>query len=106
MQTLAATQDPGTITVRPLRESDLGAADHIMRTAFGTYLGVPDPTKWGVYNSKGHAGQGLRSPSQLAVDGSQLVISGTPDGTTRGYERQVRPTEVRPLGGAHRPSCR
>jgi predicted N-acetyltransferase YhbS len=43
MQTLAATQDPGTITVRPLRESDLGAADHIMRTAFGTYLGVPDP---------------------------------------------------------------
>ena len=43
MQALAATQDPATITVRPLRESDLGAADHIMRVAFGTYLGAPDP---------------------------------------------------------------
>jgi hypothetical protein len=43
MQALAGTQDPATITVRPLRESDLGAADHIMRVAFGTYLGAPDP---------------------------------------------------------------
>lgn len=43
MQTLAGTRDPGTLTIRPLRESDLGAADHIMRVAFGTYLGAPDP---------------------------------------------------------------
>jgi GNAT superfamily N-acetyltransferase len=32
-----------TITVRPLQESDLDAADHVMRVAFGTFLGVPDP---------------------------------------------------------------
>ena len=31
------------ITVRPLRESDLPVADHIMRLAFGTFLGLPDP---------------------------------------------------------------
>jgi GNAT superfamily N-acetyltransferase len=31
------------ITVRPLQESDLDMADHIMRVAFGTFLGVPDP---------------------------------------------------------------
>jgi predicted N-acetyltransferase YhbS len=31
------------VTVRRLEDSDLEAADHIMRTAFGTFLGVPDP---------------------------------------------------------------
>jgi predicted N-acetyltransferase YhbS len=43
MDTMAQVPDRNTITVRPLRESDLAAADHIMRVAFGTYLGVPDP---------------------------------------------------------------
>lgn len=31
------------ISVRPLRESDLPAADRIFRLAFGTFLGLPDP---------------------------------------------------------------
>jgi GNAT superfamily N-acetyltransferase len=31
------------ITVRPLHETDLAAADQIMRLAFGTFLGLPDP---------------------------------------------------------------
>ncbi|HJP90994.1 MAG TPA: GNAT family N-acetyltransferase [Pyrinomonadaceae bacterium] len=31
------------ITVRPLEESDLPAADKIMRLAFGTFIGLPDP---------------------------------------------------------------
>lgn len=43
METLTQTQDRETITVRPMRESDVVRADHIMRVAFGTYLGVPDP---------------------------------------------------------------
>jgi N-acetylglutamate synthase-like GNAT family acetyltransferase len=43
MQTQAQIRDQDVITVRPLRESDLAVADHIMRVAFGTYLGVPDP---------------------------------------------------------------
>ncbi len=30
-------------TIRPLREEDLDAADRIMRTAFGTFMGAPDP---------------------------------------------------------------
>jgi GNAT superfamily N-acetyltransferase len=29
--------------VRPLREGDLPAADHIMRLAFGTFIGLPEP---------------------------------------------------------------
>ena len=31
------------VTVRPLEESDLPEADRIMRQAFGTFLGLPDP---------------------------------------------------------------
>jgi predicted N-acetyltransferase YhbS len=31
------------LEVRPLRQDDLQNADHIMRVAFGTFLGVPDP---------------------------------------------------------------
>ncbi|MGH3718397.1 MAG: GNAT family N-acetyltransferase [Pseudonocardiaceae bacterium] len=34
----------GTVTVGPLRKDDLAAADHIMRLAFGTFLGLPEPT--------------------------------------------------------------
>jgi len=34
------------VTIRPLREQDLPAADRIMRLAFGTFLGMPDPLKF------------------------------------------------------------
>jgi len=34
------------VSVRALRESDLPAADHIMRVAFGTFLGLPDPASF------------------------------------------------------------
>jgi len=32
------------ITVRPLEERDLTAANQIMRLALGTFIGLPDPT--------------------------------------------------------------
>ncbi len=34
------------ILVRALEENDLAQADHIMRLAFGTYLGAPEPAKF------------------------------------------------------------
>jgi GNAT superfamily N-acetyltransferase len=34
------------ITIRALREQDLAAADRIMRLAFGTFVGMPDPLKF------------------------------------------------------------
>jgi GNAT superfamily N-acetyltransferase len=34
------------VTVRALREQDLPAADRIIRLAFGTFLGMPDPLKF------------------------------------------------------------
>jgi GNAT superfamily N-acetyltransferase len=37
----------GDISVRRLQESELSTADRIMRVAFGTFLGVPDPESFG-----------------------------------------------------------
>jgi GNAT superfamily N-acetyltransferase len=35
------------LVVRPIREDDLDAADRVFRIAFGTYLGAPDPARFG-----------------------------------------------------------
>lgn len=43
-QSLNAVGAPGErVVVRALQEKDLAEADRIMRLAFGTYLGAPDP---------------------------------------------------------------
>ncbi len=34
------------VTVRSMREEDLDEADRIMRLAFGTFLGMPEPLKF------------------------------------------------------------
>ena len=34
------------VVVRPLLEADLGAADRVMRLAFGSFLGLPDPLQF------------------------------------------------------------
>jgi hypothetical protein len=34
------------VIVRPLREDDLPIADHLVRLAFGTFLGVPEPSSF------------------------------------------------------------
>lgn len=44
--TPASTRDRPDVTIRLLREEDLPAADRIMRLAFGTFLGLPDPIKF------------------------------------------------------------
>jgi GNAT superfamily N-acetyltransferase len=43
MNAHTATAIGTDISVRPLYETDLAAADHIMRLAFGTFLGLPHP---------------------------------------------------------------
>lgn len=42
----AATAATTRISVRALREADLPTADHVMRVAFGTFLGIPDPASF------------------------------------------------------------
>jgi beta-glucanase (GH16 family) len=46
--------------------------------------GAPDPTKWSVYNSAGHAGKGLRSPQAWSVANGVATVSGDSAGTTGG----------------------
>lgn len=41
---LAPEAIQSNVAIRPLRQGDLPAADHIFRLAFGTFLGLPDPT--------------------------------------------------------------
>jgi 3-phytase len=48
------------------------------------YTGAADSTKWNVYDSAGHAGNGVRSPDQVSVNGSALQILGLSNGTTGG----------------------
>jgi GNAT superfamily N-acetyltransferase len=39
-------QTRNDVVIRPLQQQDLAAADRIMRLAFGTFLGMPDPQKF------------------------------------------------------------
>lgn len=36
----------GKVIVRPMRQGDLEEADRIVRLAFGTFLGMPDPMQF------------------------------------------------------------
>jgi GNAT superfamily N-acetyltransferase len=45
--TLNRTNIKQLVTVQPLRERDLTAADRVFRTAFGTFIGLPDPSAFG-----------------------------------------------------------
>ena len=42
----SAQDTTSPVSVRALQESDLSTADHIMRLAFGTFLGLPDPASF------------------------------------------------------------
>ena len=54
------------ISVRPLQENDLSAADRIMRLAFGTFLGLPEPTAFMVTRATcGLAGGPTRLPHSV-----------------------------------------
>jgi GNAT superfamily N-acetyltransferase len=46
MTTTTPTESRTTITVQPLPEADLPTADRIFRTAFGTFIGLPDPARF------------------------------------------------------------
>src|SRR5580704_7498725 len=42
----SSMQDRPEVTIRAVREEDLPEADRIVRFAFGTFLGLPDPMKF------------------------------------------------------------
>jgi hypothetical protein len=79
-----------TITVNPAQAPDgtqaavvFGWGPVVTGDEFN-YTGAPDPLKWSVYNSPGHAGNGIRSPNAWAVAGGVATVSGDSAGTTGG----------------------
>lgn len=42
----ASTADATTVAIRGLRDDDVPTADHVMRVAFGTFLGLPEPEQF------------------------------------------------------------
>lgn len=40
------------------------------------YTGAPDSTKWSVYDSAGHAGNGVRSPARVSVAAGTMTLTG------------------------------
>ena len=79
----ASSAQPMTDSAATSAAARLGWGTPIAGDEFN-YAGAPDAAKWSVYDSDGHAGNGIRSPRQVTVDGSRMVITGTSDGTTAG----------------------
>jgi hypothetical protein len=50
----------------------------------GDEFATLNTAKWGLYDSPGHGGNGLRRPSQISVANGVLTIAGTSTGTTGG----------------------
>ncbi|MFP3463850.1 glycoside hydrolase family 16 protein, partial [Arthrobacter globiformis] len=74
----ASTPASGTQAASTLGWGSVVAGDEF------NYTGAPDRTKWSVYNSSGHAGNGLRSPQAWSVANGVATVSGDSAGTTGG----------------------
>jgi hypothetical protein len=74
----ASTPGSGTQAATTLGWGSVVAGDEF------NYTGAPDGTKWSVYNSSGHAGNGLRSPKAWSVANGVATVSGDSAGTTGG----------------------
>src|SRR5690606_23815275 len=48
--------------------------------------GVPDPTKWNLYDGPGHNGNGTRDPERATVADGKLILTGLENGSTAGVE--------------------
>ena len=64
------------------------------------YSGVPNSSKWSVYDGPGHSGFGIRNPARVAVDGTKMVLtgmSGSADtaGLSHKFEQKYGKWEVR-----------
>lgn len=83
---------PTTTTARPSPSGSDGVTA-AARLGWGTplpqsdefnYVGAPDPTKWGVYDSAGHNGNGRRVPGANRVGQGILRQTGLANGDTGG----------------------
>lgn len=89
--TVTATPTPTETTTPPPpppNDGTMAATIHnwgpVVKGDEFNYTGAPDATKWSVYNSVGHNGNGLRSPDAWNVDGSVVRVTGDAAGKTGG----------------------
>jgi predicted N-acetyltransferase YhbS len=83
------------LVVRPMRASDVAAADRVFRLAFGTYLGLPDPARFG--GDGDHAGTRFRAdPAAAFVAELGGEVVGSNFVTTWGSVGFFGPLTVRP----------
>ena len=84
----ASSTPTTTLSPAPTGDSTEAAAVHQWgRVVTGdefNYTGAPDSLKWRVYDSQGHAGNGVRSPAAWTVNGSVVRVTGDSSGTTGG----------------------
>jgi hypothetical protein len=88
----AAPAQPAPATVAPAAITPGGGTQAASALGWGSvvagdefnYTGTPDRTKWSVYNSPGHAGNGIRSPKAWSVANGAATVSGDSAGTTGG----------------------
>jgi hypothetical protein len=81
------TVPPTTTTTPPAGPGDGTQAATLLNwgpVVDGDEFTTLNTTKWGLYNSPGHGGNGLRRPSQISVANGVLTIAGTANGTTGG----------------------
>lgn len=82
--------DPGTATTAAERlgwGAPLGSSDEF------EYTGAPSSTKWNVYNSAGHDGNGVRSPARVEVANGKMVLTGLAgSANTAGLEHKLNQT--------------
>jgi Glycosyl hydrolases family 16 len=86
------TTTPPTTTAPPTTTPPAGPGDGTQAAALygwgpvvdGDEFATLNTAKWGLYNSPGHDGKGLRRPSQISVTNGVLTIAGTANGTTGG----------------------
>lgn len=90
----AGSTDPNTAAGKLNWGAQLDSSDEF------NYSGAPDATKWSVYNSPGHAGNGVRSPARISVANGKLTITGLAGSANTGgmahkTERQYGKWEIR-----------
>lgn len=86
--TVTVTPEPTATSTPPSADGTQAAVTQnwgpVIRGDEFNYTGAPDPTKWGVYNSAGHAGNGTRTPTAWNGDGNVMRVTGDANGNTGG----------------------
>ena len=84
-----------SVVIRPMSEPDLTAVNQIIRLAFGTFMGAPDPANWAADRDYGRVRFAIDpSAAFVAMDGDRLI--GSNFGTCWGSVAFFGPLTVHP----------